>query len=301
MSKPRTGTIYALIDPRDGSTRYIGKTTQDPLERLARHLGAPTNPAMRVWINALGAQGLVPQMHPLKTIPEDKLDAEEKRQIERHAKAGHRLLNAPYYQRNLSDLFMPALHAVALPGQEEESKGIDDFAHAVFGSVAEARAAGRMPRWKAAVHILLRAPVMSVARLMACMAGFRAFGPVLATGLLTFYFWTVGFGRIVKDFVFPYIPIAELARFWDGYLARPMETVGWHFLILMLALGVASYFPVAEAARAARPKSKRRGTAARQPSGVPPQVVADLTRVDVAAAAAAALDSVVLPTQVRRP
>lgn len=100
----KTGTIYTLSDPRDGAVRYVGKTTKTLLDRLGGHLASPTNPAMRVWINALGGQGLTPHIEPVTTVPEDKLADEEGRQIRRHAKQGHRLLNSPYYHRNLADL-----------------------------------------------------------------------------------------------------------------------------------------------------------------------------------------------------
>lgn len=41
MTTPDTGTIYALVDPRDGAVRYIGQTTKTLAERLAGHVANP--------------------------------------------------------------------------------------------------------------------------------------------------------------------------------------------------------------------------------------------------------------------
>ncbi|MGW2938611.1 hypothetical protein ACWDA7_44170 [Streptomyces sp. NPDC001156] len=291
MGKPTTGTIYALGDPRDGSTRYIGKTTQDPLDRLAGHLATPTNPAMRVWINALGAQGLVPEMRPLKTVSVDKLDHEEQRQIERHAKAGHRLLNAPYYHRNLTDLFAPVLRTAA----SADSDAGDPIPTTVFGQIAADWAAGRLSGWQAAVRVVFRAPLVPAGHLLR-MTKVRAVRVLLTAVPLTFYFWTIGYGRIVRDFVFPHLPMAALGRFWGDYLARPTQTLRWHLLAVALLYGLGSYFPVADAARAVRQKPAPRTGAAAAPS----PLIADLVSASVAAQAAAALDSVVLPPQLPR-
>ena len=159
MTKPRTGTIYRLVDPRDGKTRYIGKTTQRPVDRLAGHLAKPTNPAMRVWINSLGIQGLTPRMETVTTVPVATLAAEEDRQIRQHVKQGHRLLNAPYYQAHLGDLSgaraahqPPAARAprATLPGLA--------VAQLVFGPMAQARARGRVPAWVPGVVVIVGGP-----------------------------------------------------------------------------------------------------------------------------------------------
>jgi hypothetical protein len=52
---PGDFSIYALVDPRDATVRYIGYTRQWPLEnRLKLHLSAPTNARMRLWFVDLG-------------------------------------------------------------------------------------------------------------------------------------------------------------------------------------------------------------------------------------------------------
>jgi hypothetical protein len=54
-----TGTIYALVDPRDGAVRYIGQTTKTVAERLAGHIARPA-PRVGVWISELREVGLAP-------------------------------------------------------------------------------------------------------------------------------------------------------------------------------------------------------------------------------------------------
>ncbi|NUR03222.1 MAG: hypothetical protein HOY79_43930 [Streptomyces sp.] len=287
MNKPKTGTIYALDDPRDGSTRYVGKTTQDPLGRLAGHLATATNPAMRVWLNALGAQGLIPHMRTIKNVALDKLDAEEKRQIERHAKAGHRLFNAPHYHQNLKDLSQPSVLPVQdQADQKTATHPVERIAHRVYGPLAAAWAAGRIPVLLVAVYVLVLAPIVAVALLVQMLFGVRWIRRTASAGGAACYLWTVGFSRMVRDFVLPHLPINGLVAFWRAYLAHPVRTLGLHFLVAVLLMALLSYVPVAEAARAAQPRRGRR-----QPTQLPWD---EMDPVDVAAAAAAALDGVAL-------
>jgi predicted GIY-YIG superfamily endonuclease len=67
MAKEHTYIIYALIDPRDSSIRYIG-ITDNPDQRLKEHLrGRGGNPPKREWVYELRQLGLVPIMQPLET------------------------------------------------------------------------------------------------------------------------------------------------------------------------------------------------------------------------------------------
>jgi len=45
--------VYALIDPRDESIRYVGKSS-NPARRLATHMSRAAAPAMRSWIALIG-------------------------------------------------------------------------------------------------------------------------------------------------------------------------------------------------------------------------------------------------------
>ncbi|MGW5123273.1 hypothetical protein ACWEQ7_04260 [Streptomyces sp. NPDC004069] len=299
MTKTKTGTVYALTDPRDDGIRYIGKTTQTLLDRLGGHLASPTNPGMRVWINALGAQGLVPNIKAVTTTTVDELDAEEKRQIEQHAQAGHRLLNSPYYQRNLGAVFAPVVNAVAPPA-EQAAKKSDEFSHRVYGPIAAARADGRIPRWQAAVRVLLRAPAVGLAHLWFSASSNRVLRPLAVAGGLVGYCWMIGFDRLAQDYVVVHLPIAESMRFWNAYLAGPLHTLCWHALALVVLEGCGSYLGVAEAAGV-----PAIGAAHEQAPTVPKIALGSINSaefpkgvdpLDVAVRAAVALESMRQPT-----
>lgn len=88
-----TGTVYALIDPRDGKPRYVGQTVKTLPQRLKGHL---TRPAWRVeeWITGLRTAGLSPQIAALReSVPADELLAAEHEEITRLLAAGSALLN----------------------------------------------------------------------------------------------------------------------------------------------------------------------------------------------------------------
>ncbi|MFF7142275.1 hypothetical protein ACFZB5_13635 [Streptomyces nodosus] len=305
MAKTKTGTVYALTDPRDDGIRYIGKTTQELLDRLGGHLASPTNPAMRVWINALGAQGLVPNIKAVTTTTVDKLDAEEKRQIEQHAQAGHRLLNSPYYHRNLGAVFAPAVNAVA-PVAEQCARKRDEFSHRLYGPIAAARAAGRMPQWKAALHVLLRAPVVGLAHIWFSASGNRVLRPLAQISGVIGYCWVIGFDGLAKDYVVVHLPVAEFARFWSAYLAGPLHTLCWHVLAFAVLEGCGSYISVAEAAGVPSIGETKPQTRPAQKidltSFAPTPLPDGVDPFDVAAAAAAVLESAGQPAdRPRRP
>jgi hypothetical protein len=62
----RTAFIYALVDPRDGSIRYVGKT-ESPKRRLREHLrGDEPSPHKDHWLAQLRREGLVPELAVLE-------------------------------------------------------------------------------------------------------------------------------------------------------------------------------------------------------------------------------------------
>ncbi|MEL6404355.1 MAG: hypothetical protein AAFV98_00870 [Chloroflexota bacterium] len=70
MSKPTT--IYALIDPRDNSHHYIGKTIQmPPQKRLRQHLKTPASDELAQWIDNLANVNITPELKVLETVPHD--------------------------------------------------------------------------------------------------------------------------------------------------------------------------------------------------------------------------------------
>lgn len=61
--------IYALVDPRDMTVRYIGKTVS-PEDRLLAHLDATQNNGpLRRWILELSGLGRIPEMVTLEKCP----------------------------------------------------------------------------------------------------------------------------------------------------------------------------------------------------------------------------------------
>lgn len=88
MTTEATGTIYALIDPRTNTVRYIGQTTKPIEVRLAGHLAAPA-PFVRSWIEELSFAGCTPQISPIREdVPADQMDEAEKEEIRAHAERG---------------------------------------------------------------------------------------------------------------------------------------------------------------------------------------------------------------------
>ncbi len=66
-------TVYALLDPRDDSIRYIGLTATDVHRRLQRHLKeTDINPAKIAWIRELRELNLTPIPWELEHIEEQK-------------------------------------------------------------------------------------------------------------------------------------------------------------------------------------------------------------------------------------
>lgn len=64
--------IYALIDPRDTSYHYIGKTVQYPLsKRLKQHLRSPATDELASWFNELAKDSFTPEIRLLESVPAD--------------------------------------------------------------------------------------------------------------------------------------------------------------------------------------------------------------------------------------
>lgn len=253
MATSSKGIVYTLTDPRDGSIRYVGKTIKAPLERLAQHLGAPTNPAMRVWLTSLGGQGLLPRMDTIATVAGDKLDAEEASQIKRHARDGHRLLNSPYYQANLADLWgrrpgKGVPEDTRAPSPWEVS--VDALRHRLYGRIAAARAAGEITSLSAAARSLAVAPVLALGTVALLATKTKGGRRVLMLSLVGWYAWDIGFDHAARVLLLAHLPAAELLRWWHEYLARPVETLGLHVAACVVLAAWSSYIDLADAAKA---------------------------------------------------
>lgn len=85
-----TGTVYALIDPRDDQIKYIGQTKQRPAVRVRGKYA----PRVLAWLAELRAASLAPRIIAVREdVPADDLLAAEREEITRILVAGGTLLN----------------------------------------------------------------------------------------------------------------------------------------------------------------------------------------------------------------
>jgi hypothetical protein len=89
--------IYALIDPRSTSVRYVGYSN-DLTERLITHLrGNEVNRAKNAWILELRSLGLVPICRTLETVDSERQARERERAwIDGFIAAGEILFNVEF-------------------------------------------------------------------------------------------------------------------------------------------------------------------------------------------------------------
>ena len=66
--------VYVLIDPRDGTARYVG-IRKDPHARLAQHINEVEN-GKRAWLAELKRMGLSPELEVLETVVEREGDVD---------------------------------------------------------------------------------------------------------------------------------------------------------------------------------------------------------------------------------
>jgi hypothetical protein len=84
--------IYALRDPSDGATRYIGKTIDVPM-RYRKHLSHVTGSRCGSWITSLRNRGLIPSIHVLEWVSPDEWERAEAAHIALARRAGMNLVN----------------------------------------------------------------------------------------------------------------------------------------------------------------------------------------------------------------
>jgi len=86
--------VYALLDPRDGRLRYIGKTTE-PRRRFLFHYRADTRGHCKKWEALLLRLGLRPIPVPIEWVEDAHWGAEREKEWIRRARAvGCSLVNA---------------------------------------------------------------------------------------------------------------------------------------------------------------------------------------------------------------
>lgn len=88
--------VYALIDPRDKTTHYVG-VSKNAYSRLAQHMSEVEN-EKRAWLSELKRLGLSPELQILETIENDQdivsiALEREKHWIDRFSRSGSPLSN----------------------------------------------------------------------------------------------------------------------------------------------------------------------------------------------------------------
>lgn len=92
-------TIYHLVDPRDGSVRYVGKTRGPLRRRLSAHLrrGRRRHDGWRRWLTELAALGQVPAIVPVREVPPRRDKLAEYEAISDAWRSGAKLLNVNHW------------------------------------------------------------------------------------------------------------------------------------------------------------------------------------------------------------
>ena len=73
-----TWIVYALVDPRDGTTRYVGRTVASE-RRLQQHLQEVNiNKKKEKWLRDLKRSGLTPDMETLESLECKAVEAERR-------------------------------------------------------------------------------------------------------------------------------------------------------------------------------------------------------------------------------
>lgn len=93
MAPATTGTVYALIDPRNNQARYIGATTRPLRARLQGHVASGA-PRVKAWVDELTAAGVSPQIVAIvEGVAAEDLREAERAEITRRLIDGEKLLN----------------------------------------------------------------------------------------------------------------------------------------------------------------------------------------------------------------
>jgi hypothetical protein len=86
-------SIYALVDPRDGEIRYVGKTIKPLPVRLREHVQDPKVDYRHNWIQQLAIDGTTPSICLLEEVTESDWQEREKWWIACYRQNGRALTN----------------------------------------------------------------------------------------------------------------------------------------------------------------------------------------------------------------
>lgn len=118
MSEVSKRTIYALVDPRDESVFYVGRSANTK-RRLSQHLSDRRETEKVRRIQSLRVEGLTPTLRPLEVVDESDKEAEAKWMVHYGLpvtvpNAGRPLANAETALRVAIAVRVPVEVAVAL-------------------------------------------------------------------------------------------------------------------------------------------------------------------------------------------
>lgn len=87
--------IYKLIDPRDESVMYVGKTTESMSSKLNTHRASAKNRIDKrsLWIKELQSQGLAPKYDIIEYVEEEQWPEREEYWIKYYRKVNPKLCN----------------------------------------------------------------------------------------------------------------------------------------------------------------------------------------------------------------
>jgi hypothetical protein len=117
------GVIYELIDPRDGTCRYVGQTFDVEQRRKAHTSPTPIyqqNSGLHSWKHELTSLGLSPEFRVIEDgIPPARINEQESFWCRSRADDGCDLLNRPVGRIRKGDLLgSPKRHALATSVRE---------------------------------------------------------------------------------------------------------------------------------------------------------------------------------------
>ena len=94
MGRPkiRLTAIYALLDPRDGAVRYVGKAN-NPSQRVRQHINEQSSGGMRRWITEIIDLGMHPKLEVIEWCESNDWESREQFWIAEHRKISAGLLN----------------------------------------------------------------------------------------------------------------------------------------------------------------------------------------------------------------